>query len=224
MKRGDVAAVGPSFQTRSSPEIATRSEPNRRAGEWTAETERDFLDHLSATANARASADAAGVSVSGAWLRRRRMPGFAEAWDEAVADGHARLEMLLMERGTALLGGLDFGGSNGDGAAATDDAARDGTARAAFDPQIAMWLLKRRDQARAGTVARGRAWTRERSIDEVRAEILRKVEAMERARARGLRSAVFPAPDGGDPASLLPGRPTGLTPARATPNRVPSRE
>lgn len=147
-----------------------------RANEWTARTERAFLDHLSLTANVRAAAEAAGVSASGAWLRRRRMPDFAQAWAEAVEDGHARIELLLMERGAEMLGGDD-----------EEDRGGDGAARAAFDPQIAMWLLKRQDQRRAGTVRRGRAWEREVPIEEVRASIMRKVEAMARANARGLR-------------------------------------
>ncbi|HZF43754.1 MAG TPA: hypothetical protein VEZ48_10130 [Sphingomonadaceae bacterium] len=144
---------------------------------------------LSATANARAAAAAAGVSASGAWVRRRRVPAFAEACDEAVADGHARLEMLMMERGTALLGGAGFDEAADRAAQPQDEDARDAAARAAFDPQVAMWLLKRQDQRRAGTARRKRPWEREVPIKEVRASIMRKVEAMARANARGLRSA-----------------------------------
>jgi hypothetical protein len=160
-----------------------------RAREWTTKSERVFLDVLSATANARAAATAAGVSASGAWVRRRRVPAFAEAWDEAVADGHARLEMLMMERGTALLGGAALDEGAARAAQPQDEDARDAAARAAFDPQVAMWLLKRQDQRRAGTARRKRPWEREVPIEEVRASIMRKVEAMARANARGLRSA-----------------------------------
>lgn len=175
-----------------------------RANEWTARTERAFLDGLSATANAGAAATAAGVSASGAWLRRRRMPDFAAAWDEAVADGHARLEMLLMQRGATMLGNGDGVDDRSDdvtryeaaldgaapAGAAVDEEARDGEARAAFDPYIAMWLLKRRDQIRAGTVRRGRAWERVPHIEEVRESIMRKLDAIERAETRGQERSV----------------------------------
>lgn len=153
-----------------------------RAREWSAGTERDFLDALSATANVRAAAQAVGSTAVSAWRRRRQRPAFAEAWDEAVDDGHARLEMLLMERGAALLGGVGWDGHG-------PDAAADAQAQGAFDPHIAMWLLKRRDMARAGTPQKRGGWRRrEVPIEEVRAEVLRKVAAIERAEARGLRA------------------------------------
>ena len=167
------------------PQLATP-----RAGQWTVKTERVFLDVLSATANATAAARATGVSAAGAWVRRRHLPAFAQAWDEAVADGHARLEMLMMERGTSLLGGEAFapgGGRRAPDDRERDEHARDEKGRDAFDPQIAMWLLKRRDQLRAGTSKMARSWERVPDIEEVRESIMRKLDAMRRSRERGLR-------------------------------------
>jgi hypothetical protein len=45
-----------------------------------------------------ASAEAAGVGVSTAYDTRRREPGFAQQWDEAIGMGYATLEALLIER------------------------------------------------------------------------------------------------------------------------------
>lgn len=124
------------------------------------------------------------------------MPAFAQAWAAAVDDGHARLELLLMERGAALIGGVERGGPDGSASdgqlkdwQATSAEAKDGEARAAFDPHIAMWLIKRRDQIRAGTVKRGPGQRRDPSGDEVTETILRRLAAMKRAETRKLEIA-----------------------------------
>jgi hypothetical protein len=83
------------------------------------------------------------------------LPSIEEATD--------RLEFHLIEAGTNLLTGA--GG-------------------AARDPHLAMWILKREDQKRAGTPRRGAAVGRLPSIEEVTEKILRRVDAIERHRAR----------------------------------------
>ena len=57
-----------------------------------------FLDYLAACANVTAAAAAAGVGVSTVYDARRRDPGFAQQWEEAMEIGYATLESLLLER------------------------------------------------------------------------------------------------------------------------------
>lgn len=70
----------------------------RRAqpGKLTRECEQAFLAALSATANVRLSAAAAGASVAAFYRRRRRNPGFAREMHNALCMGYERLEMALM--------------------------------------------------------------------------------------------------------------------------------
>ena len=51
-----------------------------------------FLDHFAATADAFASAEAAGVHFSTVYKHRARDPQFAQGWDEALRQSYALLE------------------------------------------------------------------------------------------------------------------------------------
>ena len=62
-----------------------------------------FLEHLAATCNVTASAEAAGVSWSAVYRCRMREPDFREDWREALEQGYALLEAALLEQ--ALGGG-----------------------------------------------------------------------------------------------------------------------
>lgn len=57
-----------------------------------------FINHLAETSNVKASADAAGVSQTLVYKRRRTVPAFAQAWYAALAEGYDTLEMELLER------------------------------------------------------------------------------------------------------------------------------
>lgn len=72
---------------------------------WTDESERIFLDELGATCNVERAARAAGFCNATAYRRRATDPGFAELWRVALAQGFDRLEMLLIQRATELLEG-----------------------------------------------------------------------------------------------------------------------
>jgi hypothetical protein len=63
--------------------------------------ERLFLDHLAATCNVTRSAEAAGVSVQCAYRRRMKDEAFRSAWSDAIEQGYARLEAVLLERAGA---------------------------------------------------------------------------------------------------------------------------
>jgi hypothetical protein len=144
-----------------------------RAGEgrWCADSEQAFLAALSATANVRAAARAAGFSTVTVYNRRRQWPAFARAWDEAKAEGYVRLEMLLLDAATSTLD-----------PAAEEEAREDLYQGPEMSVEQAMKLFFHR-AGQEGGKARRYGWRRqEPDIEEVRAEILRKVEAIERAR------------------------------------------
>lgn len=73
-----------------------------RANAFTPAKQDRFFAHLAESANVRASARAAGVSVQTVWDWRRRDAGFQDRWAQALAQGYADLEMQMI--GKALFG------------------------------------------------------------------------------------------------------------------------
>jgi hypothetical protein len=65
---------------------------------WTAEKRSRFLAELAATSNVTKSAMAAGMSDAQVYIERRRNLGFRDAWTDALSEGHARLECMMLER------------------------------------------------------------------------------------------------------------------------------
>ncbi len=63
-----------------------------RRNHFTRERKEAFLAHFAATADATASAEAAGICVWTAYDHRRRDPAFAAGWEEALEHCYARLE------------------------------------------------------------------------------------------------------------------------------------
>lgn len=57
-----------------------------------------FINELAETSNVKAAADAASVSQSCAYKKRRDDPLFARRWYEALAEGYDNLEMDLLWR------------------------------------------------------------------------------------------------------------------------------
>lgn len=57
-----------------------------------------FLNHLAETSNVKAAAQAANVSQSLVYKRRRDDPDFARQWYDALAEGYDNLEMELLGR------------------------------------------------------------------------------------------------------------------------------
>jgi hypothetical protein len=70
---------------------------------WTAERRALFLAELAATSNVTKSAKAAGMSDAQVYAERRRNAGFRDAWTEALSEGYARLEFMMLERANAAL-------------------------------------------------------------------------------------------------------------------------
>jgi hypothetical protein len=79
---------------------------------WTPANRKRFLARLAETLNVAAASRAVGLSDRGAYLLRRRDPGFAAAWEATIAEAYARVEMLLLER--ALGGTAEEAGEAGD--------------------------------------------------------------------------------------------------------------
>ena len=57
-----------------------------------------FFTTLTETCNVVRSAKAAGFAANWAYRKRKRDAGFRNAWAEAVREGYARLELVLLER------------------------------------------------------------------------------------------------------------------------------
>lgn len=85
---------------RATPKAA--DEPAR----WTLPRQADFLAHLAASCNVRASAGKVGMSEQSVYRLRMRSADFRRAFDIARDEGYVRLEMLMLERA---------GGSGDDG-------------------------------------------------------------------------------------------------------------
>jgi hypothetical protein len=112
------------------------------AGEhwWSARHDAIFLGHLRVTGNVAASARAAGFTPKSAWNRRERMPSFARAMDEALAESQHRLEGRWRAetlRGTA---GMDW---------EAQEEAVDAAERTPFDVDQAIRFLRYRERKEA---------------------------------------------------------------------------
>ena len=149
-----------------------------RAGEgrWSAKSERLFLEELTASANVRAAAQAAGVSTVTVYNRRKLWPEFAAQWEEAKAQGYARLEMLLIQAATATLDPEPV-------LRQAEDERQDANAMPEMSVEQALNLFRLHRASQQGGKPQRYGWRRrEPDIEEVRAEILRRVAAMEKAR------------------------------------------
>ncbi|QNN64235.1 hypothetical protein H9L12_07610 [Sphingomonas rhizophila] len=96
--------------------------PNRKL--FDARAKGRFLDMFAATANARMAAESAGVAYQTVFKHRARDAGFAAAWDEALAQGYARLEAELLAAALAPPTTLEGGETSFD--FAQDERAGDG--------------------------------------------------------------------------------------------------
>jgi AcrR family transcriptional regulator len=69
-----------------------------REYEWTKAKERIFLTTLSETCNVTVAAEAAGMSTTSVYVRRKKVAAFRAAWGEAIAAAYQRLELVLLDR------------------------------------------------------------------------------------------------------------------------------
>lgn len=144
-------------------------------GRWSSAKEALFLAALEEGANVRRAAAAAGISPCAVYERRQREPAFAEAWAAAVRSGYLDVEALLIENARTVLG---------------DAPAWDGERRLTGEMSVgdAINILRLHRASVKGGAAQRYDWRAgEPDIEEVRAEVLRKVAAME-----GRRSSLDP--------------------------------
>lgn len=147
--------------------VAAGASPKmRRASrrDWTKVKEEIFCSTLAETCNVRCSAEAAGVSVAGAYKRRKENAAFRASWADAIAVAYQRLELVMLDRA---LNGTEKIVVRKDG---SEERMRE------YPNQIAMHLLKmHRDSAMAVIEepdARDTAEVRERLVEKL--ERLRK--------------------------------------------------
>ena len=143
-------------------------------GRWSAGAERTFLEELATDANVTRAAAAAGVSTVAVYARREKWPRFAERWDSALAQGYAQLEALLIHCATSTLSGGSTGGEPVVGRVIAELAG----VRPTFSEAMALFRLHRHSVTGEGKRSR-HDWARtEPSIEEVQAEVLRRVKAL----------------------------------------------
>ncbi len=70
------------------------------AERWTVDKRAAFLAALTELANVAAAARVAGVPEHSPYQLKASDAGFAEAWEAAIDEGYARLELLLLRRAT----------------------------------------------------------------------------------------------------------------------------
>lgn len=69
-----------------------------RRNEWTKAKEEAFFTALAETCNVKHAAQAAGMSVAGAYLKRKRDAAFRAGWADAIATAYQRLELVMLDR------------------------------------------------------------------------------------------------------------------------------
>ncbi|SNS16353.1 hypothetical protein SAMN06295912_10260 [Sphingomonas laterariae] len=69
-----------------------------RAESWTKDKRAAFLAHLAETANVTGALRVVGMGSTGLYKLRQRDAGFRAAWDQALAEGYQRLELVALER------------------------------------------------------------------------------------------------------------------------------
>jgi hypothetical protein len=141
---------------------------------WTAEIEADFLARLRETGNFERSAMAVGFHPESVRYRMRKWAAFARSVDDALAEASITLDYKLVAYAHALL--RRPGDAPVEGQELDEDVP--------FDPVMAMKILGHLDSRRNGRSGRGRhKGPPERTIEEARASIRRKIEAIERHEA-----------------------------------------
>lgn len=144
--------------------------------QWSEEAEEIFLDALAASCNVTHAAEQAGFCTPTVYRQRRLRPEFAERWQAALEQGYARLEQALLQSALDSMSGVAF------------DENRP-IPRMSVDQAMNVLRAHRNEVRGDGRRGPGQA-NRPPRLDEVRGSILKRIEAVKRARA----------PDGGEPA------------------------
>lgn len=94
LQKGRASTAEPTLHRTPSGRVQLRRPGGRRR--LTRAAEQAFLAALSATANVRLSAAAAGFSHAAFYARKKQSPAFAREWRLALARGYERLELALV--------------------------------------------------------------------------------------------------------------------------------
>lgn len=151
-----------------------------RVRQWSPRAEERFLAALTASCNVKAACAEVGLTPASAYNHRLRWPGFARRWDAALEVGYCQLECALIEAGCNLFSGEGLGAVLPVRATTFDQA---------------LQLLHMQKHAVKGLGKRPGLPPREPDIEEVRAEILRRIAVMERAGELGYGSCQSAARD-----------------------------
>ncbi|MES2290429.1 MAG: hypothetical protein V4530_11890 [Pseudomonadota bacterium] len=141
-----------------------------RLDQWTTRAEEAFLSTLAVTCNVTAASEAAGFSARSAYARRSKWPETASKWAAALEAGYDRLEEALLGNAVATLSGMP-----------------DLSPEAPMPPMNiadAIQLLRLHQHSVRGTGNRVGGRRKWKSLDDVRASVVRKLELIERAAAR----------------------------------------
>ena len=135
-----------------------------RRNEWTRAKERTFFTALAETCNVKLAAETAGMSVAGAYWRRKRDAAFRAGWAEAIGAAYQRLELVMLDRA---LNGTEKIVVRKDG---SEERMRE------YPNQIAMHLLKmHRDSAMQAIEEPDEA-----DVADVRTRLVEKLERLRR--------------------------------------------
>jgi molybdenum-dependent DNA-binding transcriptional regulator ModE len=145
---------------------------------WSKTREDRFFAVLPECGNIAASARAAGVSREAVWKRRRDWPAFARRMEDALDEAEVTLEFRVACLGTNWTEEAEGPERN--------ETAETASASVPFDHEFALRFLKWREDKRRG---RGRAIAALPPAGDVRARIMRKIEAIKRHRAREAKRA-----------------------------------
>jgi hypothetical protein len=145
-----------------------------RVRQWSPRVEARFLAALAATCNVKAACAEVGLTAASAYNHRNRWPAFAERWDAAVEEGYVRLEVGLIHAA----GNLFSGEAPAPG--------EEEVPIRAITADHAIHLLHMHKHQVHGLGKRPGLRAREPDIEDIRADILRKVAALERWRKTGV--------------------------------------
>lgn len=135
-------------------------------GRWNEDVEVRFFEHLAATGNVAGSARAIGMSTTALYKRRKLWPAFDSQWEDVLRLAVNRLNLQLV---TAASNMLD-----------PPEVPVPELAPVSVDEAIRIVQLHGRGNNRHGNPKRHDWHARRRDPDEVRASIIRKLDAIER--------------------------------------------
>ena len=145
--------------------IVGGSKPQARKAssrEWTRTKEEKFLTALAETCNVTRAAEAAGISLTAAYQRRKKVAAFRAGWAEAIASAYQRLELVMLDRA---LNGTEKIVVRKDG---SEERMRE------YPNQIAMTLLKMHRDSAIETIEQ----PAEDEIEEVRQRLFDKLQRL----------------------------------------------